>query len=180
MRHISLAILLSALPLAAAPALAQTPPSQPPAAQPAAGPADLCRELLAYAEKSAAEPRSPDGQAAKSSRGADADTGKQGGGSADSRSSSSTSSQESAPATEPTSPGAAPEAATSPHATDGDKPAGGTLAGGYTIEAVRDTAAAGDRGACRDTAQKMRRAGGDLPAPLMALAAYEPDPAKRQ
>jgi hypothetical protein len=44
---------------------------------------------------------------------------------------------------------------------------------------VRDLAGGGDRQACRDGAQKMRRAGADMPAPLLALAAYEPDPAKR-
>ena len=60
-------------------------------------------------------------------------------------------------------------------------PSGDTkLAEGVTLQQVRDTTGGGDRQACRDSAQKLRRAGADMPAPLLALAAYEPDPAKRQ
>jgi hypothetical protein len=53
------------------------------------------------------------------------------------------------------------------------------LAGSVTLQQVRDAAKGGDRGACRQTAQELRRAGATLPAALIALAAYESDPAKR-
>jgi hypothetical protein len=49
-----------------------------------------------------------------------------------------------------------------------------------TLQLVRDSAQGANRLACRDAAQKMRRAGADMPAALIALAAYEPDAAKRQ
>ena len=48
------------------------------------------------------------------------------------------------------------------------------------MQQVRDLAGGGDRQACRDMTQELRRAGADLPAALIALAAYEPDPAKRR
>ena len=163
------------------------------------GPADLCHELLAFAEKSATEQQKGDGQGqAAAPSGAPpprSDThmsGTQGGGSVSGSSSGNTSAQSSAPPTAPVSPGAAPEAASSPHATDNAKAEGATqpganespesvkLAGGVTLQQVRETAQKGDRQACRDTTQKMRRAGGKLPADLLALAAYEPDPAKRK
>src|SRR5829696_3043136 len=202
----------AAQPAAPVPAAA----SAPPAAQAASGPADLCKELLAYAEKKAAEPPKPaPGQAAApaqppappqpapaaggSQQQASAapprvdgqSTGTQGGGSQGPSTSTNTTAQPAAPPTAPVATGAAPEAASSPHAS-GSGSAGGApaapagpwgdtkLAGDTTLQQVRDTTGGGDRQACRDSAQKLRRAGADMPAPLLALAAYEPDPAKRQ
>jgi hypothetical protein len=49
-----------------------------------------------------------------------------------------------------------------------------------TLQQLRDTAQGADLQACRDSAQKLRRAGADMPAALIALAAYEPDASKRQ
>ncbi len=93
--------------------------------------------------------------------------------------------QAAAPQTLPASPGAAPEPAASPHATT----AGGTsgsgtgqsfqLPGGVTLDRVKSLAEAGDRQGCRDAAQTMRRAGADMPAPLLALAALDPNAAGR-
>ena len=184
MRNVCLALLLGASALVS-PAFAQDPLQS--------GAADLCREVLAYAEKKVNEPPK-DGQA-QPATGAPAPrvdgqgTGTQGGGSVASDASKDTSAQSSAPTTAPVSSGAAPEAASSPHATDGKENAQGTasgdkgafkLAGGLTLQEVRETAGKADRQGCRDTVQTMRRAGGDLPADLIALAAYEPDPAKRK
>ncbi len=72
------------------------------------------------------------------------------------------------------SSGAAPEAATSPHATEAVKGPLAKLFADVTIEQIRMAAQNRDWGACRDAAQKMRRAGADMPAPLMALAALDP------
>ena len=197
----ALAGLLVGGALLAVPALAQNAAPAQPSGQ--GGPADLCREMLAYAEKTAAEPPKKDqGQASGQAAGnanapqprADGhQTGTQGGGSVSGASSSNTSNQSSAPTTAPVASGAAPEAASSPHATDGNSNAQGAtqpganvppeefkLPGGVTLQQVRDTAQKGDRQSCRDTTQTMRRAGGALPADLIALAAYEPDPAKRK
>jgi hypothetical protein len=194
-------LLVGSTTILAASALAQTSQTaDAPAAQSQSGPADLCRELLAYAEMKAKEPPKP----AQSQASAPADapmpradgqaTGTQGGGSVGPSTSTDTSSQGgSAPTTAPVASGAAPEAASSPHATGGSAagsgatPAGaGTppeevkLAADITVQQVRDIAGRGDREACRDTAQTLRRAGADMPAALIALAAYEPDPAKRR
>jgi hypothetical protein len=183
MRSASIALLFGAATLVSTAALAQDP---------GGGAADLCKELLAYAEKKASEPpkeqaRAPAGAPAPRSDGQG--TGTQGGGSVSAETSKDTSSQSSAPTTAPVSTGAAPEATSSPHATDGKDNAQGSaragakdeyeLAGGVTLRQVRETAAGSDRQSCRAAAQVMRRAGGDLPAELLALAAYEPDPAKR-
>lgn len=202
MRSTIFTLLFSASALLAFPVFAQTAPSadaQAANAQPQSGPADLCRELLAYAEKKASEPSQAQAGQAPAAAGAplpraDAQgTGRQGGGSVDQSSSAGTQSQPAAPTTTPATPGAAPEAAASAHATGassggaGASPAGSTdssgqfkLAGDIALQQVRDTVKGGDRQACRDATQKMRRAGGDLPAPLIALAAYEPDPTKRK
>jgi len=181
-----------------APALAQGSDASPQAVQGAA--ADLCHEMLAYAEKTAAGPQKPGGQGqagapanAPQPRGDGHMTGTQGGGSVSGSSSSDTSGQSSAPTTAPVASGAAPEAASSPHATDaasnaqGASPPGADLPpevfklpGGVSLQQVRDVAQKGDRQACRATTQTMRRAGGGLPAELVALAAYEPDPARRK
>lgn len=186
--------------LMAASAPAQTTGSPPattkPEAQSQAGPADLCHELLAYADKKASEASKPSaGQQASTPAAAplprrDArESGTQGGGSVGPSSSADTSTQASAPPTLPVAPGASPEPATSPYASQSsgtaqtggaEKPEEVKLAGGMALQQVRDTANGGDRQACRDTAQKLRHAGADLPAALIALAAYEPDPAKRQ
>lgn len=187
MRKALLAVLLGATALAAGPA----------GAQQQGGAADLCQELLAYAEKKASEPpkeqqnQASGPAAAPQPREDGHQTGTQGGGSVNSTSSSNTSSQGgSAPTTAPATSGAAPEAASSPHATDGGQsgtPAGAAvpdeefkLAGDVPVGKVREIVSGGDRQACRDLVQTVRRAGGDLPAPLIALAAYEPDPAKRK
>jgi hypothetical protein len=192
MRSAVLAILFGASCLAQ-PALAQDANTQQ------GGPADLCREFLAFAEKKASEPpKQEQSQAAAPASAPKPRTdspsgGTQGGGSVSGSASKDTSSQSSAPPTAPVSSGAAPEAASSPHATDsrssgqGATPAGAAvpkdefkLAGDIPVKQVRDVAQQGDRQACRDLAQKVRRAGGDMPAALIALAAYEPDPAKRK
>jgi hypothetical protein len=201
MRKALLAVLLGASAFATSPLFAQnTDSTAQPGAQQPGGAADLCKELLAYADRKAKEP--PKAQQSQAPGPANAppprkdgnQTGTQGGGSVSSSSSNDTSSQGgSAPTTAPTSSGAAPEAASSPHATDGSQggqnatPEGAPvpdeefkLAGGVTVGKVREVAGAGERQACRDLAQTVRRAGGDLPAPLIALAAYEPDPAKRK
>jgi hypothetical protein len=201
MRKTLLAVLLGASALATSPLFAQnTDSSAQSGAQQQGGAADLCKEFLAYAEAKAKEP--PKEQQSQASAPGAAppprkdgnQTGTQGGGSVSSSSSNDTSSQgSSAPTTAPASSGAAPEAASSPHATDGSQggqnatPAGAPvpdeefkLAGGVTVGKVREVAGGGERQACRDLAQAVRRAGGDLPAPLIALAAYEPDPAKRK
>jgi hypothetical protein len=192
MRRVFLAVALSA-PFVA-PVLAQTAaPSAP------SGPADLCHDLLTFAEKKADEPPKPaQGQAgaasaAPAARSDNQSSGTQGGGSVSGDTSKDTSSQSSAPTTSPVSTGAAPEAASSAHASDGRSAGQGAnaaganvprdefnLAGGIPLKQVRQTAEQGDRQACRNLAQKVRRAGGDLPAELIALAAYEPDPAKRK
>jgi hypothetical protein len=169
--------------------------------QAASTPANLCQELLAYAEKKAAEPPKEGAgggeqkttAAAPPSRGDTQQSGTQGGGSVGPSSSKDTGTQASAPPTTPVSPGAQSAPASSPYASDsggsgkGASPPGATanpaefkLAGGVTLQQVRDTAGRGDRGACRDTTQELRRAGADLPAALIALAAYDPDAAKRQ
>jgi hypothetical protein len=164
-----------------------------------AGPADVCQELLIYAEMKATQPPvSPPGQASTPAGAAlpRADgqaTGTQGGGSTSPSSSSNMRSQAATPPTAPIGTGAAPEAAASPHASgpsDGgagatlagtpDTPAELRLAGGVTLQQLRDTAKSSERQGCRETVQMLRRAGADLPAALIALAAYEPDPAKRQ
>lgn len=200
MKRSALFTLLVGLPaILAASAFAQTSqPAEAPAAQSQSGPADLCRELVAYAEMKAKEPPKP----AQASAPADAPmpradgqaTGTQGGGSVGPSTSTDTSSQgASAPTTAPVASGAAPEAAASPHATDGSAAGSGAtptgagtppaeikLAADITVQQVRDIAGRGDREACRDTAQTLRRAGADMPAALIALAAYEPDPAKRR
>lgn len=194
MRNALLALLVGGSALIAAPVIAQ--PSSPPQQS---GPADLCQALVGYAEMKLKEPpKQEQGQAASPSsapkpRGDGNSTGTQGGGSVDHSSSSNTSNQSSAPTTAPVASGAAPEAASSPHATDGTSdgqgatPAGAPvgasefeLAGGISVQQVRVLAKNGDRQACRDTAQTIRRAGADMPAELIALAAYEPDPAKRK
>lgn len=190
MRSAGLALVFGASALAAV-AFAQSTDPATPAAQ-SQGPADLCRELLAYAEKRAAGPSQagPQGGAA-SAQAPRADghaTGTQGGGSVSGSSSGNTSAQPAAPATAPAASGAAPEAASSPHANDGG--AGGKdasaakesfkFAGGVTLPDVHDAAQKGDRQGCRDIVQKLRRAADGLPADLIALAAYEPDPAKRK
>jgi hypothetical protein len=189
-------LLFGSLVLIAVSALAQEggPPANAPAAtaQADVGLA-VCRELLAYAEKKAFQsPAAPAGQVsapAAPPRVDGQETGTQGGGSVGSNTSTNVSSQEAAPPTAPVSSGAAHEAAASPHASGsagggaGDTPGAlpeFKLAGGVPLQQVRDTARGGDRQACRDTAQTLRRAGADLPAALIALAAYEPDPAKRQ
>lgn len=181
--------------LLASPALGQT--GNP--ASGSTGAADLCQELLAYAEKKAAEPPKDGSRdqaaalpAAPPPRRDDAGSGTQGGGSVGPSSSADTSSQGGAPTTTPIAPGAASEPATSPHASDGSsEPAGASrpgtaenaaefsLGAGITLSRVRETAERNDRQACRDVARTLRRAGVDLPAGLIALAAYEPDPAKR-
>jgi hypothetical protein len=43
-----------------------------------------------------------------------------------------------------------------------------------TIEQIRAAVQNRDWAACRDAAQKMRRAGADMPATLIALAALDP------
>ena len=144
----------------------------------AAQPADLCRELLAYAEKKVAEPpKEETAQAGKQGglRNDHQGSGTQGGGSSNSSTSSDTSEQKTAAPAAPVSTGAAAEAASSGHATgQSDNADGPNLAGGVTIQQVRETANRGDRQACRETAQTLRRAGADMPAALLALAAYEP------
>lgn len=201
MRSAILAILFGSSALIAASALAQTTGSTSGAAtsQAQSGPADLCQELLAYAEKKASEPpkqaqaQAPSPAGAPPPRTEGQSTGTQGGGSVDRSASRDTSSQTSAPPTTPATPGAASEPATSSHATEQAGQASGAtqpgapvakeefkLAGGMTVQQVQDTVKGGDRQACRDTTQKLRHAGADLPAGLIALAAYEPDPAKRK
>lgn len=145
----------------------------------AAQPADLCRELLAYAEKKAAEPPKEEKSAQAGRQGGlrndNHGSGTQGGGSSNSSTSSDTSEQKSAAPAAPVSTGAAAEAASSGHAAgQAGNNSGPTLAGGVTIQQVRETSGRGDRQACRETAQIMRRAGADMPAALLALAAYEP------
>lgn len=179
----------------ALPALGQT--AAP--ASDGAGAADLCQELLAYAEKKAAEPPKDGGgdQAAGLAAAPPRATtlrgrGRKAADPPDRGSSADTSSQEGAPTTTPVAPGAASEPATSPHASDSSSEAAGSsrpgtgenaaefsLGAGITLSRVRETAERNDRQACRDVAQTLRRAGTDLPAGLIALSAYEPDPAKR-
>lgn len=149
-------------------------------AQPS-GPADLCRELLAFAEKKASEPEKPDqGKPMSGERHDDKASGTQGGGSTNSTSSSGTASQKDAAPTAPVSSGAAAEASTSGHSTDQSSGTGGPgdLGGGVTLQQVRDVAGQRDRQACRDAAQTMRRAGAEMPAALLALVAYEPQQAR--
>jgi hypothetical protein len=194
----AIAALLLGTTMLVAPAHAQDNTQQQ--ATQSSGPADLCHEMLAYAEKTAAGPQKSGGQA-QAAASANAppprtdghETGTQGGGSVSGSSSTNTSNQPSAPPTAPVTSGAAPEAASSPHATDNAANAQGAtqpganvppeafkLPGGVSLQQVRETAQKGDRQACRDMTQTMRRAGGGLPADLIALAAYEPDPAKRK
>jgi hypothetical protein len=193
-------LLFGSSALIAVSALAQTTVStaNTPAATalPKAGPADLCQELLTYAEMKITEPLvTPAGQAsapgAALPRADGRATGTQGGGSVSPNSSTNMRAQAAAPPTVPVATGAALEAAASPHASGsshggaGATPAGTPdaefkFAGGVTLQQVRDTAKSSDRQACRDTVQKLRRAGADLPAALIALAAHEPDLAKRQ
>lgn len=184
MRSGIFAVLFGSSALIAVSALAQTtaPPSNAPlgTAQPKGGPADVCQELLAFAEMKVAEPPATAAGQATSTQD----------GSVSPSSSANMRSQAAAPPTVPVS--LAPlEAAVSPHASGswhggaGATPAGTPatefkLAGGTALQQVRDTAKGGDRQACRETVQTLRRAGADLPAALIALAAYEPDPAKRQ
>lgn len=194
MRSALFAVLFGTSALITASAFAQTNTPQPNArtAQPAgstgsaaaqtSGPADLCKELLAYAEKKAAEPPKPSADQASTPAGApplrgEAPTsGAQGGGTIDPRTSTDTSTQPTAPPTAPVATGAQSEAAASPYASD---PSTDLKLGDTTVQKVFDTAKSGDRQACRDTTQKLRHAGAALPAALIALAAYEPDPAKR-
>lgn len=141
------------------------------------GPANLCQELLAFAEKEASKPKETENkQQEPIARTDNRSPGTQGGGSTNSTSSSGTASQKDAAPTAPVSSGAAPEASTSGHSTDQSSEPGGPndLGGGVSVQQVRDVAGRGDRQACRDTAQKMRRAGAEMPAALIALAAYEP------
>jgi hypothetical protein len=203
MRKAVFVLLFGSSAFIAASALAQTMahPSNVPAAiaRPGCGPADLCKELLAYAEKEAAEPqelaarRAPAPVAAPPLRADGQESGTRVGGSVSPNASTETSSQAAAPPTIPASSGAAPEAASSPHGSDASGSGTATsqagasgpsaefkLPSGITVQRVRDIAKGGDCQVCRDMAQKMRRAVGDLPAALIALAAYEPDPAKRQ
>ena len=202
MRNAVFAILFGSSALVSATALAQTTTGAGSGAatpQAQSGPADLCQELLAYAEKKAAEPpkeaqaQAPTPAAAPLPRTEGKGTGTQGGGSVDQSASRDTSSQGSAPPTTPATPGAASEPATSSHASEGSGQTSGAtppgapvpkeefkLAGGVPLQQVQDTVKGGDRQACRDATQKLRRAGADLPAGLIALAAYEPDPAKRK
>jgi hypothetical protein len=178
-----------------APAYAQVNAPSQQAAQ--NGPADLCKEMLAFAEMTAAGPQkggqAPASSSAPPPRSDTQTSGTQGGGSVSGSSSSDTSKQSSAPTTTPVATGAAPEAASSPHATGGTTNAQGAtqpganvrpeefkLPGGIALQESREVAQKGDRQACRDTVQTMRRAGGGLPAELIALAAYEPDPARRK
>lgn len=148
----------------------------PVAAAQQGGAADLCRELQVYAEKKAAEPPKGDSGEGKgeATRVDNRNSGTQGGGSTNHSASSNTAKQDSAAPTAPVSSGAAPEPATSAHATStgGGGPSG--LAGGLTVQQVLETSSRGDRQACREAAQTLRRAGADLPAALIALAAYEP------
>jgi hypothetical protein len=195
MRRTLSAALFGASVLITVPALGQTanPSSKASSSATPSGPADLCQELLAYAEKKAAEPskaqagQAPASAAAPPPRSDEHGSGTQGGGSVGPSSLRDTSAQPAAPPIVPATPGATSEPATSPHAADPARASGaaqGTaeikLAGEVTLQQVRDTAKRGDRQACRETAQKLRRAGADLPADLIALAAYEPDPAIRQ
>ena len=183
MRSRIVALLSGSSALIAVSALAQTPtPSPDPsaaAAQSESGAADLCQELLAYAEKKASEPPKPSAvqtsapAAAGLPRANGRATGTQGGGSVSPDSSANVSAQAAVPPTAPVSSGAAPEAAASPHAS-------GSSDGGIPLQQVRDTAKGNDRQACRETVQSLRHAGADLPAALIALAAYEPDPEKRR
>lgn len=155
--------------------------------------ANLCQELLAYAEHKAVEPPegadkdAPSSAAAPPSRTDSPQSGTQGGGSVGPSSSDDTSSQDAAPPTTPVEPGAASVPAESPHASDGEEEGQGAsepgatvpdsefkLAGGITVQQIRDVTRAGDRKKCRETAQAMRRAGADLPAALIALSAYDP------
>lgn len=197
-----LVALLGASAFIAVSAVAQTndaastnSPAQTQTAAPTSGPADLCQELLAYADETATEPPASaqsDETSTMPLRREGDDTGTQGGGSVDASTSTDTSSQESAPPTAPVATGAAPEAASSPHASDSarapgaspegtaDRPGVFTFAGGVTLQQLRDVAESGDRQACRRMAQDLRRAGAEMPAELIALAAYEPDPEKRQ
>lgn len=153
--------------------------------QPVQAAADLCQEMQAYAEKKASEPPKPaqaatGGSAATTPLRKDGEaSGTQGGGTTGPSTSGSTSTQSSPPTTAPTSSGAAPEPTTSPHATGSTTVDSGSgpdfkFPGDITLSQLRDIAARGDHQACRDTTQKLRRAGADLPAALIALAAYEP------
>jgi hypothetical protein len=162
---------------------AQAAGAAAPTSTQSSGPADLCKELLAYVEKKAAEPpKPPAGQPSAAAGGPQLRTegratGTQGGGTVGPSTSTDTSSQPTAPPTAPVATGAQSEAAASPYASHG---ATDLKIGDMALEKLRDTAKSSDRQACRDTAQKLRHAGADLPAALIALAAYEPDPAKRQ
>ena len=186
--------LFAASALAATAGLAQTGPTRGDS-----GAANLCQELLAYAEEKAAEPPGDSGGQAASpaaaplSRSDSPQSGTQGGGSVGPSSSSDTSSQTAAPPTTPVEPGANSAPAVSPHATDPSQAGQGAsapgaagpdeafkLAGGITVQQVRELVEADNRQNCREAAQTMRRAGADLPAGLIALSAYEPDAANRQ
>src|SRR5919202_6717765 len=125
MRRTLFVALLGSSVLVAVPVFAQGT-SAPPSGGPdgASGPANLCQELLAYAEKKAAEPpKDAAGEqkapAAAPLPRADAEhSGTQGGGSVGPSSSTDTSSQASAPPTTPVAPGAESAPASSPHASD--------------------------------------------------------------
>lgn len=189
----------------------QTQPQSPQQAQQQTqGAADLCAELLGYAEKKLADARQGQQNGQQTGAGAQngssgtppaqnpggalkggnppteshADaprqdsqqSGTQGGGNTSGTSSSNTANQPAAPATAPTTTGAASEAATSPHATDQTTKVqtSANEVAGVSVDDIRGAAGRSDRGACRAAAQKMRRAGADMPASLIALAALDP------
>lgn len=180
MRGLFANFLLGAALFAATPASAQSSGGLSSGSAPQAGPADLCKELLAYAEKAAAETRGSSDDTNKSTpvapRQDSQGTGRQGGGSVSTSSSNDTSEQTDAPTTAPAAPAAAPEAASSPHASDGGH---GPAEAAAQLARIREVVERGDRMACRTTVQRLRRSGAEIPAALIALAAYEPDSARR-
>lgn len=180
MRGVLASYLLGAALFAAAPAAAQSSGGPLSGGAPQAGPANLCQELLAFAEKAAAEARGSSGETKETTtlvpRQDGEGAGRQGGGSVSTSSSNDTSEQADAPTTSPAAPAAAPEAASSPHANDGGRgPAESTA----QLAQIREAVERGDRMACRATVQELRRSGAEMPAALLALAAYEPDASRR-
>jgi len=143
-----------------------------------AGEANICRELASYvdsATKQAGQEKPSEGNSGTSPGDVRRDgqgTGTQGGGSVSSESSSNDRQQADAPANAPASSSAAPEPATSPHASsDATTPLGGEEKW-RRPDHLYAVARGGDIPACRKATQDLRRGGVDLPASLIALAAY--------
>lgn len=158
----------AALVLLPAAALAQ----QPGDPAPRSGPADLCRELVAFVRPPApAQPPTPPSQAVavQAPQGGQSQLPSAGAGETQQKSGLSgpvAQNGPGAPGPQGQAQAAAPSGAAAPPAPGKPTPA--------MIEQVDAAAASRDVKACRAVARQMRTAGVVMPAPLLALAALDP------